>query len=59
MRFESDTDENKTRLVVKPDGTEEWLVCMELPFAVTYKVHTYISAYTTVSRPSRMAVNEI
>ena len=47
VRIETDKDRNLTRVSIKPEGAQEWTVCMELNFAVQYKVHLYMSALTS------------
>jgi len=47
IRIETDKEQNMTRLSIKPEGAQEWTVCMQLNFAVQYKTHLYISALTS------------
>ena len=44
VRLETSKDKNMTRVSIKPEGSGQWIVCMELNFAVQYKVHLYMSA---------------
>jgi hypothetical protein len=47
VRLETEKEKNLTRLSIKPEGSDEWMVCMELNFSVQYKVHLYMSAMTS------------
>jgi hypothetical protein len=34
IRFETSYDQNITRFSIKPEGSDEWRVCMQLNFSV-------------------------
>lgn len=34
IRIETSATENKTRLSIKPEGHDEWTVCMQMNFTV-------------------------
>ena len=48
-----------TRLSIKPEGSDEWKVCMQLNFSVQYKVHLYISALTNMQKPAAVFIDKM
>lgn len=59
LRIETDVAENTTRLSIKPDGSDDWQVCMQLNFHVQYKVHMFISGSTHVQKPAAIYIDKL
>ena len=59
LRIETEINESITRLSIKPEGSSDWQVCMQLNFHVHYKVHMFVSASTHVQKPAAIYIDKI